>query len=259
MNPYTGGEDSFDAFYLIVELEEGDLIKFEISVEDGYIGVLLIWHSEDFKERIGYPLAPPVFSATSATWGQKLITEWQVPSFGSYDIFIYQEGLVNEISNVGITIIFPTWLNWVTGMPTLLIGLVLVIQGIRPGKKDIVQDTEKTSESKHCKECGSVLPFDSISCSECGARFVSTDKDSTIAGISQKESSKEEKVRHYQTVIEQIQPTIQYCSNHPTITAVVMCQRCGKPFCEKCVVSIYGENYLCHLCTAHVYQDIYQR
>jgi len=259
MNPYTGKDDTFDAFYLIVELEEGDLIKFKISVENGYIGVLMIWHSEDFREKIGYPLTPPVFSANSATWGQELIAEWQVPSFGSYDIFIYQEGLVNEIGNVGITIIFPTWLNWVTGMPTILIGLLFVFLGIRSEKKDIVQATEKTLESNQCKKCGAVLPFDSISCLECGARVVSIDKDSIIEGISQTEGYKDEKVKKYQTMIEQIQPTIPYCSNHPNITAVVICPRCSKPFCEKCVVSIYGQNYLCHLCTALVYQEIYQK
>jgi hypothetical protein len=222
MNPYTGKDDTFDAFYLIVELEEKDLIKFEISVENDYIGVLMIWHSEDFKEKIGYPLAPPVFSANSASWGQNLIAEWQVPSFGSYDIFVYQEGLINEISNVGITIIFPTWLNWVTGVPTILIGLLFVIIGIRSEKKDIV-------------------------------------RDSIIEGISQTENYKDEKVKQYPTDREQTQPTIPFCSNHPNITASVICPRCSKPFCEKCVVSIYGQNYLCHLCTTLVYQEMYQK
>ena len=230
MNPYTGKDDTFDAFYLIVELEERDLIKFEISVENGYIGVLMIWHSEDFREKIGYPLAPPVFSANSANWGQKLITEWQVPSFGSYDIFVYQEGLVNEISNVGITIIFPTWLNWVTGMPTIFIGLLFVFLGIRSEKKDVVQATEKAFESYHCKKCGDILHADSISYLECGARVVSIDKNSNLKRISQTESYKDEKIQHYQTDIEQIQPTIQYCTNHPNTNAVVICPRCSKPF-----------------------------
>ena len=177
---------------------------------------------KNFQEKIGNPLAPPVFSANSASWGQNLITEWRVPSFGSYDIFVYQEGLIEEISNVGITIIFPTWLNLVTGIPTILIGLVFILLAIRSEKKEMVKAIEKASESYS-------------------------------------ESLKEEKAKQHQTDIEQTQLMVPFCSNHPKITAAVICPRCSKPFCEKCVVSIYGQNYLCHLCTTMVYQEIYQK